>query len=163
MKEVFSNLYVGSDKDVPKAKEKGFAIIHAAKDGDYSHRSLLKYTTMAAPKGPEYLVAKRPDNLYLNLVDTNDPNYIPREVIDAALVFIKENLDKNHPILVHCNAGQSRAPSIAFLYLYSIGKLPAEYYKAVRTFRQLYPDYEPAIGIKLFSQNFIKLLKHLRA
>jgi predicted protein tyrosine phosphatase len=162
MKEVFSNLYVGSDKDVSRAKEKGFAIVHACKDGDFSHRSLLKYDTMAAPKSSEYLIAKRPDNLYLNLVDSDDPNYIPREVIDAALVFIKENLDKNRPVLVHCNMGQSRAPTIAFLYLYSIGKLPAEHHKAVRTFRQLYPDYEPGIGCKLFAMKRVGELKSRR-
>jgi protein-tyrosine phosphatase len=162
MKEVFSNLWVGSDKDVPQANQKRYAIIHACKDGDYSHRAVLKYKERSAPTGSEYLFAKRPDNLYLNLIDTDDPGFVPREVIDAALVFIKENLDKNRPVLVHCNAGQSRAPTIAFLYLYSIGKLPAEHHKAIRTFRQLYPDYEPSIGLKLYALKRVSELKNRR-
>lgn len=159
MKEVYKGLWVGADKDVPKAKEKGMAIVHAAKDGDFSHRSLLKYTAPGAPKDKEYLSAKRTDNLYLNLVDTDNPNFVPDELVNTALDFIAEELPKK-PVLIHCNKGQSRGPTIAFLYLYKHGKLPYEYYNAVRTFRQLYPDYEPSVGLRMYARNKISELKH---
>ncbi len=43
------------------------------------------------------------------------PEYIPK-----AVNWIKEKI-VNHTILVHCNAGIGRAPSIVICYLYEIG------------------------------------------
>ncbi len=147
MKEVYRNLWVGSEDDVPKAEARGYAIISACKDGKTSHRQLLGYTTMGAPKSsPEYLVARRKDHLYLNLIDGDDPKFVPDKVIDAALSFIAEKLDKNEPVLVHCVEGRSRSASIALLWLVLNGKLPFE--GAFRRFKQLYPDYDPSPGIK---------------
>lgn len=159
MKEVFKNLYVGPEEDVPKAREKNMAVVHSCKEGPYSHRSLLKYEERSAPKGPEYLVAKRGNELYLNLVDSDDPNFIPDAAINSALVFIKDHLNKNQPVFIHCNYGKSRSPSLAFLYLYSIGKLPREYHNALRTFKTLYPDYDPALGMALYAKKRIRELK----
>jgi len=159
MREVYKGLWVGPEEDVPKAREKGMSIIHACKEGPYSHRSVLDYKSLGAPKGSEYLVARRGKEVYINLVDSDDPNFIPDDAVNAALVFIKENLDKNQSVFIHCNEGKSRAPSLAFLYLYSIGKLPREFHNALRTFRTLYPDYDPAIGMQLYSKKRIRELK----
>ena len=162
MKEVFKNLFVGSEDDVPKAKEKGYAILSACKDGQTSHRQLLGYETRSAPEGDEYLVARRPKHLYLNLIDGPDKAFVPDKVIDAALDFITENLGKNKPVLVHCVEGHSRAPSIGLLWLYLNGKLPSDYHRAVRTFRTLYPDYDPANGIRQYVKDRISAAKHRR-
>jgi len=150
MKEIYKNLWVGSENDVPKAKERGYAIVTAAKDGAVSHRQLLGYTSMGAPKGPEYLVARRPKHLYLNLIDGDEPSYVPDAVIDAALSFITEKLDKGESVLVHCVEGLSRSPSIALMWLVKNGKLARD--GAVRKFKQLYPDYDPAPGIKIYTK-----------
>ena len=105
-------MYIGNEDDVPKARERGYAIVSACKDGKTSHRGLLGYQTMGAPKSsPEYLVARRPKHLYLNLIDGDDPKYVPDPVIDAALGFITEHLDKGESVLVHCVEGISRSPS----------------------------------------------------
>lgn len=159
MREVYKNLYIGSDEDVTEARKRGFHVVHAAKDGPFSHRQLLGYEGMPAPKGHEYLIARRPGNLYLNLVDTDDPSYVPDEVINAALTFIKDSLAKNESVLVHCNKGLSRSPTIVFLYLYSTGKLPSEYHKAAREFRKIYPKYDPSIGLELYAKRRVKELK----
>ena len=153
MKEVYKNLYVGSEDDVAKARAKGFAIVSACKDGQTSHRGLLGYTTMGAPKGPEYLSAHRPNHLYLNLIDGDVPSYVPDKLIDAALSFITEHLDKNKPVFVHCVEGKSRGPSIALLWMVLNGKLPLD--GAFRRFKQVYPDYDPAPGIKIYTKQRI--------
>ena len=154
MKEVFKGLYVGNEDDVPKARERGYAIVSACKDGKTSHRQLLGYETRGAPKSsPEYLVARRKDHLYLNLIDGDDPTYIPDKVIDAALSFIAEKLDKGQSVLVHCVEGLSRSPSIVLMWLVKNGKLPTE--GAVRKFKQLYPDYDPSPGIKIYTEQRI--------
>lgn len=44
-----------------------------------------------------------------------NPEYIPK-----AVAWIKEKI-VNHRVLVHCNAGIGRSPSIAVCYLYEIG------------------------------------------
>jgi predicted protein tyrosine phosphatase len=153
MREIYKNLYIGNEDDVPKARERGYAIVSACKDGKTSHRGLLGYTSMGAPKGPEYLVARRPKHLYLNLIDGDDPKYVPDAVIDAALSFITEKLDKGESVLVHCVEGISRSPSIGLLWMVKNGKLSRD--GAVRKFKQLYPDYDPAPGIKIYTKQRI--------
>ena len=153
MKEVFKGLYVGNEDDVPKARERGYAIVSACKDGKTSHRQLLGYETRSAPKNAEYLVARRKDHLYLNLIDGDDPAYVPEKLIDEALSFITEHLDKGQPVLVHCVEGLSRSPSIVLMWLVKNGKLPTE--GAVRKFKQLYPDYDPSPGIKIYTKQRI--------
>jgi protein-tyrosine phosphatase len=159
MKEVYKGLYVGGDDSVAEARKRSMSIVHACKDGEFSHRGLLKYESMGAPKGSEYLVARRPGNLYLNLIDADDPSFVPDAVMNEALAFIKDSLGKDKPVLIHCNHGLSRSPTIAFLYLYSVGKLPSEFHKALRAFRHLYPLYDPSIGLELYAKRRIRDMK----
>ena len=159
MKELFKDIYVGTDNDVPEARKRNFNIVHAEKDGEYSHRALLKYETQGAPKGSDYLCAKRPGNLYLNLIDADDPAFVPDAVINEALAFIKHSLDEGKSVLIHCNKGLSRSPTIVFLYLYSTGKLPRNHHQAIRAFRRLYPQYDPSVGLELYAKRRIKELK----
>jgi protein-tyrosine phosphatase len=159
LKEIYKNLYIGNEDDVPKARERGYAIISACKDGKVSHRQLLGYTGMGAPKGDDYLVARRPGHLYLNLIDGDDPSYVPDKILDAALSFISESLDHNNPILVHCVEGKSRSASLGLLWLVKNGKLPANYNAAARQFQKLYPDYGPSDGIRLAVKKRIQALK----
>ena len=163
MKEVFRNLWVGSEDDVAKAESKDMAILSACKDGKTSHRGLLGYQNMGAPKSSsEYLVARRPNHLYLNLIDGEDPSFVPDKLIDAALSFITEHLGKNKPVFIHCVEGRSRSASLALLWMYLNGKLPSDYHRAVKTFRTLYPDYDPANGIRQYVKDRISAAKHRR-
>ena len=147
MKEVYKGLYVGSEDDVPKAEDRGYAILSCCKDGKHSHRGLLGYESMGAPKGPEYLFARRKDHLFLNLIDGDNPDYVPDKLVNEALAFITEQLDKGKSVLVHCVEGKSRGPSIALLWLGLNGKI-----SSLRLFRLLYPDYDPSPGIKLYTK-----------
>ena len=113
----------------------------------------MGYTTRGAPKDhPEYLSAERGNRLYLNLVDANDPAYIPKEIIDRALVFIHEKLAGGKKVLVHCNQGESRGPGIGFLYLLQYTEvLPKESLDdALASFRQMYAAFYPKSGISGF-------------
>jgi hypothetical protein len=159
MREIYKNLYIGNEDDVPKAKERGYAILSACKDGKVSHRQLLGYTSMGAPKGDDYLLARRPRHLYLNLIDGSDPAFVPDAILDAALSFITEKLDKGESVLVHCVEGRSRSASIGFLWLVKNGKLPANYNASARQFQKLYPDYDPSDGIRLAVKKRIHALK----
>jgi protein-tyrosine phosphatase len=109
----------------------------------------LGYSGRAASKDhPEYLIARRDGRLILNLVDVPDVNYIAAEIIDAALDAIRDNIGARK-ILLHCNLGHSRSPTIAFLYL---AKFTDRFEglsinDALAAFIQTYPPYSPARGM----------------
>lgn len=159
MEEVYPNLYVGSDIDVPRAQAKNFSICSVCKEGPNGHRSVLKYNTLGAPKGKEYLIARRGKHLALNVIDIDDPEYIHDEPINAALSFIDERLKAGDKVLVHCNQGHSRGPTTAMMFLRSIGDLPDRYYMAYKIFKTLYPKYDPAQGMKQYSKSHWATLK----
>lgn len=128
----------------------GWTVVHACKEP--YHRQLLGYTGRGAPKdSPEYLYACRADRLYLNLVDADDPAYIPNEIIRTAIAFINEAIMTNKNCLVHCNLGESRSPSIGLLYLASIGAIPNKsLIDAEVAFIERYPSYNPKAGMRGF-------------
>jgi hypothetical protein len=148
MIEVFPNLHVGSEQDEQRIRgAPGWFVVHACKEP--YHRQALGYSGRAASKDhPEYLIARRPGRLILNLVDVDNVNYIGAEIVDAALTAIHENIGSER-ILIHCNQGASRSPTIALLYLaqhadtFSGLTLDA----ALAAFRALYPHYNPARGM----------------
>ena|SRR5579863_984356 len=163
MKEVYSRLYVGGDPDYLKvADDPDWRVVRAAKDGPGGHREMLDYKERSAPKGPNYLFVERPRKLILNVVDSNDPNFYPDPLVDKALSYISDSLRLGHKTLVCCNHGQSRGPSLTFLWLYMNGKLPAEYHRALRQFRQAYPAYSPSDGIRQYVKSRILAAKHKR-
>ena len=163
MIEIFTNLFIGTEQDY-EYQIKGqpdWMVVHACKEP--YHRRALGYTSRGAPKDhPEYLIARRGNRLILNLVDAPDPAYIPKEIIDAALEFIHKGLSESHKVLVHCNLGESRSPSIGMLYLaINTDKLPKELNAAERTYRQIYPSYNPGSGMREFIiNNWDKYLAH---
>ena len=163
MKEIYSKIYVGDDSDYEKVKDSpDWRILRAAKDGPGGHRETLGYTSMGAPKGPDYLSVERPRKLILNMVDSDDPNFYPDPLVDKALSYISDSVRLGHKILVCCNYGQSRSPSLIFLWLYLNGKLPAEYHRALRQFRQLCPQYSPSDGIRQYVKSRILSAKSKR-
>ena len=160
MNQVYKDVFVGDDSDFAKVKDKeGWSILRACKEGDGGHRSVLGYTSQGAPKNSDYLFVKKKDILSLNLIDTHDPDFVPTELIEEALKFIKDERAKDKKVLIACNAGVSRSPSIALLYLYEEGKLPKAYNQAIRMFRKLYPKYDPSAGIHIFTRRKISQIR----
>lgn len=157
MIEILPRLFVGTEGDYAARvqHETGWWVVHACKEP--YHRQLLGYTGQGAPKThPEYLHARRDKRLFLNLVDVPDPNYVAKEIIDTALAFIGQGLKSGERVLVHCNQGESRSPSIGLLYLAArAGALPVtSLIEAEAQYRTIYPPYNPKAGIRGF------LLKH---
>ena len=146
MIEVHKNLFVGDDSDAFHLRP-GWSILHAAKEP--WHRHAVGYSTSGAPKDdPDYLFARMsPGEMALNLVDAADPRFILPAVVNAGVSFIVERLAAGDKVLCHCNQGQSRGPGIAFLFMLQAGLLPAD---PLTAFRELYPPFAPAQGMRLF-------------
>lgn len=155
MIEIIPGLSVGNADALETVKDNpNWFVISAAKEP--WHRQELGYTGRGAPKDdPEYLVAYRPRHMVMNLVDPNDAKWIPRELVDAAVDEIGLRLEDGFEVLVHCNQGESRAPSIALLYLLSVGR--GEFSgcengdEVMDVFtNEFYEDYNPSDGFSQF-------------
>lgn len=141
IKKILDRLYIGDDAGVPEAKQRGYSRICCCKDGPDGHRALLGYTSLGAPHGPEYLFASRGHVGAMNLIDNGDESMISNEMIFAALRFAKKEWDAGKTLFFHCNHGFERGPTMAMMFLRSIGELPQTLIGAKRVFGQLYPDF----------------------
>lgn len=151
MTEIIDRLWVGGDEDFEKIKDKkGWSVLRACKDGVGGHRQTLGYTSHAAPKGPNYLTVRRKHRLALNLVDSEDPNFISEKAVNEGIKFIAERMDAGDNVLVSCNQGQSRSPAITMLYMRDIGELPDSFRSGANIFKTLYPPYNPGQGMLRF-------------
>lgn len=157
MIEVWSKLFVGSELDYNNivSRQSGWAIVHACKEP--YHRLALGYNGRSVSRShPEYLVARRGQRLILNMVDVDNPLFFDRGMINQALDFIDQQRADELNVLVHCNQGESRGPSVALLYMAArLKALPQESLEvAEQAFRKLYPSYNPKMGIRGHLQQY---------
>jgi len=158
MREVHKNLFCGNQLDAACVIRRngepldGWAVVHAAKEP--FHREFVGYKTPGAPKDhPEYLYAERGNRLALNMVDAPTANYFSRELFDKALEYIDNKLKEGYKVLVHCNQGESRAPSVCLLYMVKRGVLKGlSWVDCLQDFLVVYPYYKPGEGILEFLQ-----------
>ena len=158
MKSIMNNIYVGKDEDaelILKDDNSEWAIVHACKEK--WHRELLGYTGRGAPKDhPEYLFAERGNRLFMNIVDAPKSIFFDKGMIDKALDFIHEKRNRGLKVLVHCNEGMSRSPSLALIYMVKHNLIKGDTLEdAEAQFMTLYPKYHPGTGMRGFAkENF---------
>lgn len=154
--EVAPRLYVSNEIDYRhdvKGKD-GWSVLHACKEP--YHREAVGYAGrgLTDRDHPEYLYALRDQgrSLCLNIIDAPKPEFFRPEMIDRALAFIKDRLAAGDKVLVHCNQGGSRAPSLALLYMRRFGDQFADmsFEEAEDVFRASYRLYQPAPGIRAY-------------
>ena len=138
MHEIIKNLFLGSDADHDAAAAKHWPILVAAKDGPHGHRNALNYTGRSAPKGEQFYFVDTGNIRHLNLIDPDNPALIPKQVINAGLEFIKKYQEEGVPILVHCNQGHSRSPSVVLAYLRTVGEMPNGFLQSEKKFKTIY-------------------------
>ena len=76
------------------------------------------------------------------------------------LAFANKHWSQGRKLLIHCNQGESRAPSLAMLFLAKgVFSIPDTSYEVARLeFEKLYPRYNPGKGIETyFSKNWSQL------
>ena len=148
MKKISENLYIGDDFDC-STHSSDFAVIHACKT---CHQKGVGYRGNLPSLHPNYLVYENHNNLFLNIVDMDiellskytDP------LMKSALNFIRNHITVEK-VLVHCNQGRSRSPSICLVYLAQNGIISNKsYIDAKAEFIKIYPFYSPSNGIELY-------------
>ena len=155
MKEIYKNLFVGSEYDYeinPKSFDDWY-VVHACKEP--FHRKALGYTGRAAPKeSPYYLFLYDIHNhLILNIVDVPDPRFFRDSMIDEAIKYCLDGLSKQRKTFIHCNQGESRAPTIALMVLKKLNVAPPDFDDAVDFLKSIYEPYNPNDGILEYARN----------
>ena len=115
------------------------------------HCTAVGYRGSLDKAHPEYLVARRGPHLALNIVDAPEAKWFRLEPFTAALDFLDFVVPQG-AVVIHCNSGLSRAPSIAMLWLAKRAKafLGTSYPEAKAAFTRIMRGYMPGKGIEAF-------------
>lgn len=131
-----------------------FSFVNCAKSP--YHREAVGYKSNGCPKDhPEYLYAVRGNRFIMNWVDGDDPKYISDKMIDAALTFMESAIELGNEIVVNCNQGLSRSPSLVLLYLVKHSKITGNYIEIINRFKELYNKYTPGCGCEEYCRKRI--------
>ena len=86
----------------------------------------------------------------VNLVDAQESKYFNPDLIKEVVKKILYLLINKKTVYIHCNQGESRAPSLALLVLLGLHAVSEDYSVAVKQFKMIYPNYNPGKGISDF-------------
>ena len=144
-REVIPGLWIGDIEACREVDASEFAVVHACKYPCYHAecgqrlRGDPKFFAQATDKG-----------LFLNIIDPPTPLF-DIAVFEAFLKYASEQWIAGRKLLIHCNKGESRAPSLALVFLAKcLGQIPVvSYDDAWDAFEQLLGiPYVPGRGIE---------------
>ncbi len=146
--KIYNRLYIGSDNEC-FTKRDGWVTVHACKSP--CHQNAVGYRGSLPSNHPYYLVKEIENNLYLNMIDPPRPLFM-MPLFANFMKFVSVHWDGGKNVLIHCNKGESRAPSLALLFLAKhVGAINNEsYIKAKQEFINIYPYYTPGEGIQIY-------------
>lgn len=158
MLQIHTHLFVGNTLDC-ELRTPDLAVIHACKEP--CHRKAVGYKGNLPSSHPCYLIHEDEHHLYLNMVDMENElaPHFTNPIMQEAMAFIERHIT-DRPVLVHCNQGWSRSPSIALLYMARKGIIGNKSYSMAKTdFKAIYTPYAPGKGIVTYlDRNWEKLL-----
>jgi hypothetical protein len=148
MVTVHDRLYVG-DAGTCRPSSSLLAVVHAGKSP--CHQQSVGYTGSLSPLHPNYLVLRDPFDLYLNIIDPPVPLF-KIETFVQFLLFAGEHYDRGASVLIHCNKGESRAPTLALRFLAKhLRVIPdCSFSDAKEVLVSLCAGYQPGAGIQKF-------------
>ena len=151
MKEVYERVWVANDRSCRNGGGE-WAVVHACKIP--CHQRAVGYQGSLPKTHANYLTLSNNQDLFLNIVDPAAPLFMPAS-FEAFLTFADRQWLAGRKLLVHCNQGESRAPSLALLFLAKRRSvLNNGSYSAARSeFEKLYPGYKPGLGIQTYLTN----------
>jgi hypothetical protein len=148
MRQISERIFIGAESD-HRTGDNQWAIVHACKSP--CHQAALGYRGSLRRSHPNYLVLEMETDLYLNMIDPPGPLFMP-PLFTSFLEFAARQWEQGKSILIHCNQGESRAPSLGLLFLAKYkGEISNESFaKAAAEFQELYPLYQPGEGIQIY-------------
>jgi hypothetical protein len=148
MVKIHDRLYIG-DLTVCRIGSAELVVVHACKSP--CHQRSVGYTGSLSSQHSNYLALVQAYDLYLNIIDPPVPLF-KRESFTQFLEFGSKHYDRGGSLLIHCNRGESRAPSLALVFLAKhLKAIPSDSYEAAKqAFSSLYAGYRPGLGIQKF-------------
>jgi hypothetical protein len=148
MQEIYQRVIVSSVNACCSGSESR-AVVHACKSP--CHQREVGYTGSLPKTHPKYLKVIRGNELFLNIIDPPKPLF-PDELFAVFMSFAREKWDTGLELLIHCNRGESRAPSLGLVFLAKhVRAVPnGSYAEARRDFAKLFPNYAPGLGIETY-------------
>lgn len=152
MREVADGIHVGTEADCFREQRDGWAVVHACKHP--CHVAAVGYHDSLPSDHPDYLLREEDGHLYMNLIDPERPLFQAESFLGFR-DFACRYRDDGSELLIHCNQGRSRAPSLALLFLAKDrDRLTSNSFKAARReYRKLDSHYAPGAGIQTFLRN----------
>ena len=138
MYEISPGIFLGNRLDVRNfaANTDPHAIVHASHT---AHKLLLGYRN-AAPRNAEYLVARRENHLFLNIITHHSASFYHAPLFTAAIAFIKEQRSHDRQVLIYSDQGGNRPAGIALVYLAHERLIPHDSFEAAHNaLQQRYP------------------------
>lgn len=153
MKEIHPNIFIGNEQDYYSIqRESNWAILHCCKHP--FHCQFVGYRGNLPSSHPDYALKRRGNEMALNLVDMErfSESYLGfnKNMFATAFSFLDEYRLQGCKILIHCNQGESRAPTLGLLYIARLGAFDyADFDTSVQRLREMYPIYIPKRNIFL--------------
>lgn len=148
MIEISERLLIGSEADC-RVGDEDWAIVHACKSP--CHQRAVGYRGSLSRSHPNYLVLEGANDLYLNIIDPPIPLFMS-PLFTSFLEFAICQWERGKKVMIHCNQGESRAPSLALLFLSKYkNEISSESFDAAKQeFQGKYPHYQPGQGIQIY-------------
>lgn len=148
MIRVYERINLGSAESC-RAGSPRLAVVHACKSP--CHQQAVGYRGNLPSTHPYYLALRKAHDLYLNIIDPPLPLF-KLETFTSFLEFATVQYGSGAEILIHCNQGESRAPSLALLFLAKrLNAIPkSNFAEAKQAFSLLYSTFTPGLGIERF-------------
>ncbi len=141
-----TNLYVGNINDNSNIDSNEWAIVHATQTIHYNIFGWSRTSNKPNKNHPNYIIYEKDNRLSLNWVDGASYLYkwSGNETFIKTLDFIDKWLPKRK-VLVHCDQGFSRSPSLCLLFLAKRTKsISNESYQAAKNdFIEILPEFSP--------------------
>lgn len=141
-----TNLCISSIFDLAQTNDQDWAFVHATQTIHYKLLGWDRRFNKPDKNHPNYIFYEEDNRLSLNWVDGEAFLYkwSGPETFVKVLNFIDKWI-KDKKVLIHCDQGQSRAPTIGLLYLAKRMKtIPDDsFISAKNEFIKLYPHYLP--------------------
>lgn len=155
MLEIAPRLYIATEEEVKTLTPAEYSLCSLASTFHYQMHNKKKGEFNK--EDPCYVMCSHGNQiLSLNWID-GAASYFDYEGkgvenIQKILTWIEYQLDHNRKVILMCNRGLSRSPTIALLYLSKVMHiLPEEsFYRAMEAFKEKYPEYAPGKGIVEF-------------
>ncbi len=151
MVEIIKNrIHLGSKEDY-------FKIAKIHNDWVYVHIGTELFNTNNSSKTKnDYIIDG--NHFYLKWQDLPNLDEFNVETLQILFNFLDSYKDKN--TFIHCDYGQSRSPAITMAYLSKrTEELPTTHYKAIESFKLIYPNYYVLGGITTFIREEWKIIK----